>query len=232
MKLFLVFMCIGLLACLGQSNQNNAADEQLIQQAKRIDSLEKMMNQMLQHLPSDSIVSTPIEVDSIPHFKEEKKTPLMPSTAIEKQIEKQEVKQTEEPIENQKYYYKNSGKLSVEVIRASDRTEKFLLYDPFGNLKYEFEEHRSSYSVGVDIIEWHSNGAVAKVKVHTNPGASMYWYESVYTFGINNEPEWRMDTQFPQESVTMPGDNSYYWDKKDKSWKKQEVIYEQVVPRE
>lgn len=145
------------------------------------------------------------------------------------------IEQNNQPIElNEQvfYYYSNSKNVSLEVKALDQRSKNYILYDPFGNQTYMFEERFESYSIRVEVIEWHSNGAVAKIVVHTNPGASRYWYESTYTFGINNEPQWKYDLRFPLETTSFQNDNTYYWDIKTKQWKKQEVIYEQAVPRE
>lgn len=233
MKVFCLGLSIVLFGCTSTSSPKQASEEELMLQTKRIDSLEKIIGELLQKSSTDAETIIPTEADSVLSEKKIKTNPSAPTIKVEVKPESPKMEQRQiKPSEPEKHYYKNSGKVSVEITRSNDRTEKFFFFDPSGNLTYAFEEHYSSYSVGVDILEWHDNGAVSKVKVHTNPGASMYWFESIYTFGINNEPEWRIDSRFPQESVTMPGENNFYWDKKNRSWKKQEVIYEQNVPRQ
>lgn len=155
-------------------------------------------------------------------------------TRVQNIKDKNSIEQNDEPIQinEQVFYYSNSKNVSLEVKTLEQRSKNYTLYDPFGNQTYMFEERYESFSIRVEVVEWHSNGAVAKVVVHTNPGASRYWYESTYTFGINNEPQWKYDLRFPIETTSFQNDNSYYWDIKTKQWKKQEVIYEQAVPRE
>lgn len=50
----------------------------------------------------------------------------------------------------------------------------------------------------------------------------MYWYETQITFDLNNEPQWKTTQQLPETNVEIKIPE--YWDRKSKSWKKQESM--------
>jgi hypothetical protein len=137
--------------------------------------------------------------------------------------------------ENETVHYYNprmgKSKVSVRITPWKDGRRKMFLYDPFGNVTFEREDVRMSYSDTATIKKFHDNGAVAVLYIHMNPGASMYWYETTITFSINNEPEWKTSLQQPATLEDHLNSKSY-WDKKTKTWKKQEIIKEQPVPKE
>jgi hypothetical protein len=232
---FFIFVFFVIVSC---SNNNQDQISQLSQQLDStkilLDSLIKLQSSVSQQDTSEISAgeenSTHSEntVDSSSNRISEKSKRSTP----EKTTENLKPTQTKFEAEPSAYFYANSDKLSVQVISGEHRSKDFVLFDPWGKETYRFKQRIESYSVTVDLVEWHSNGAIHKVKVHTNPGASMYWYDAVYTFGINNEPQWMVSTQHPQTTVSLESDNSYYWDEKTKSWKKQEVVIEQPVPRD
>jgi len=234
------YSCFILLIFLFGSCSNNN-QEQVAHLSQQLDSTRILLDSLIKMQSSISLQGTtgiPLNkedsslqeqaVDAASNRSSDKPQRPIP----EKPIEKTRPPQIKSEAEPKVYLYKNSNKVSVQVIPGAQRSKDFVLFDPLGNETYRLEQHIESYSITVDLLEWHSNGAIHKVKVHTNPGASMYWYETLYTFGINNEPQWKVSTQFPQNKVSMESDNSYYWDAKTKSWKKQEAVYEQPVPRD
>jgi hypothetical protein len=221
------FLFFGCCAC-GSSDSEIKQQQMLLQIQEKLDATNQLVDSLLSlkaetkqdflEKKQDSVIKKePLNDLRIAYSKKEKD-----STRIEKS---QPV-----PEEQLKFYYKGNNKLSMEIICLEGRSMDFVLYDPWGNETYRLEHRILSYTETVEIVEWHPNGAVAKAVVHMNPGASMYWYETTYTFGINNEPEWRVSQQFPERTVTLPGENSYYWNKKTKSWVKQEVAIEQITP--
>ncbi len=228
MKFFvLVILSLGCFAC-GSSESEIKQQELLLQIQEKLDSTNQLV---------DSLLSLKTEIK--PDFSEKKqdstikKEPLNDLRIAYSKKEKDSTrieKSQPVPEEQLKFYYKGNNKLSMEIIYLEGRSKDFILYDPWGNETYRLEHRILSYTETVEIVDWHPNGAVAKAVVHMNPGASMYWYETTYTFGINNEPEWLVSQQFPERSVTLPGENSYYWNKKTKSWVKQEVAIEQITP--
>jgi hypothetical protein len=122
-----------------------------------------------------------------------------------------------------KYWYTMQPKrVSVLVTPWKDGRRSWYFYDPFGNITFEQEDVNLSYHIYSDIIRFHDNGAVDQFHIHLNPGASMYMYDTQMTFSINNQPEWKTENKHPSTLEEMTN-NQYYWDKKTKTWKKQEV---------
>lgn len=129
------------------------------------------------------------------------------------------------------YYYKNSKKVSLIITPWENHRRKLLFLDPFGQLTYKQEDVKLSYSKSTSIKAFHPNGAVSKITVFMNPGASLYMYNTTITFDINNNPSWKYIKTTPPKQTHLLSNDSYYWDKKTKSWKKQHVVYEQPVPK-
>lgn len=143
-------------------------------------------------------------------------------------------KKTQTPapyVEDTLYYKYTDGKLSVKKFPRHEGRSKILIYDRQGNITTELEDILMSYSVSHS-IKFREDGSVRAINEHTNPGASMYWYECNITFNNNNEPEWKKCEQHPVRAVEHPNANKYFWDKKTKQWIKQEVVYEQPIIRQ
>ena len=121
----------------------------------------------------------------------------------------------------ERFYYTSSKKLSLLITPWKDDKRELIFYDPFGNVQYTQKDVRHSYSNISEVKSFHSNGAVEKILVHNNPGASMYWSESEITFGINNDPEWMAVMTYPVQHLEQNLNNHYYWDKKTGTWIKQ-----------
>lgn len=153
---------------------------------------------------------------------------------IKKEIKPKEIKPTEikptevkptqtkfvDPRQFEKiYYYKNSKQISVYISPRKDERSVMKLYDLKGNLTYEFESVFQSYTISAEIKSFHSNGAVSVVTVHTNPGASMYMYESTYSFSDQNEPLVKQELKFPA-TLDDYMDSDSKWNKETKKWEK------------
>jgi hypothetical protein len=152
----------------------------------------------------------------------EKEPKLLPQVKKEKEIlPSKQVTIYSEPKDTQYFFYKNSKAVSVKITPWKDSKQQTILFDPFGNETYKMEAVRSSYQVSVS-LRFQPNGAVDKAHIHTNPGASMYWYETDITFSLNNEPEWKNTEQQPMNQLKLP--QPEYWDKKLKAWQKQEAM--------
>jgi hypothetical protein len=119
-------------------------------------------------------------------------------------------------------YYVN-GAVSLRISPWKEGRRFWYLYDLKGNETIRLEEIRLSYSVSYD-ADYYGNGAVRTIKIHENPGASMYWYEGVIRFSTTNEPIEKAMTQMPERHLTLTPKPWLYWDKKTRSWKEQEVI--------
>ncbi|MFZ4785840.1 MAG: hypothetical protein ACOYLH_10200 [Flavobacteriales bacterium] len=127
------------------------------------------------------------------------------------------------------YYYKGNNALSVYITPWVDNKRMVVLFDPFGKETYRFENVQGHMSEVSKITSFHPNGAVAAINHYSNPGASINWADADYTFGINNEPEWMVVHEHP-ETLENSMNNSFYWDKKTNSWKRQEVAIETITP--
>lgn len=121
---------------------------------------------------------------------------------------------------NEKTYYYNKSKLvSLHVSAWKDDQQEFKLYDLKGKLTYEFKSVLKSYSVSVEIKSFHPNGAVNQVSVHMNPGASMYMYQTEYTFSDQNEPLTKEDFTTPTRLEDFMN-NVSTWNKDKRQWEK------------
>lgn len=130
------------------------------------------------------------------------------------------------------YYYQTLAKQkSVEITAwQEDGKRKIYFLNPTGDTTYTIEDIRRSYSYTTELVKFHTGGACALAKISMNPGASMYWYETEITFDENNNPLWKREMQFPQESTAQSLNNKWWWNAKNKTWVKQEIIKEQEVP--
>lgn len=120
------------------------------------------------------------------------------------------------------YHYFQDGRLSVKIAPDGDR-QKIWVYHIMGDLSYELENVRMSYSVSNRLF-FRDNGALEKVETFMNPGASMYMHHSVIQFDIDNEPRNRVDYQTPVKSVADQAWKKFLWDRKEIKWIRQEVI--------
>jgi hypothetical protein len=129
--------------------------------------------------------------------------------------------------EDVKYYNGLPKRISVIIGAWKENKRRITFFSPGGIETYSIEDVRHSYSSVSEIVAYHDNGAVAKVKTHTNPGASMYWYDAITTFDTDNTPLWKISTQYPQRSVSLNTDDTYYWHVERKEWIKQTQVKEQ-----
>jgi len=119
------------------------------------------------------------------------------------------------------YYYFADGRLSVKIAPSDDR-QQIWVYHIMGDLIYEFENVRMSYSVS-NSLKFRPDGSIENVKTHTNPGASMYWYETETVFEKDNEPRYQKSYQKPFNTVLDAMGDKYLWISKEKRWQKQEI---------
>ncbi len=210
-------------------------------QKKEVDELKKEIMRLQDDIREMKELLKESRPKETPEKKVEKTEPVEPvelppqEPTLNPQPKKIEIVKpvTTEEKETVHFYDPRMGKnkVSVRITPWKDGKRKMYLYDPYGNVTFEREDVRMSYSDTATIKKFHDNGAVAVLDIHLNPGASMYWYETTITFSINNEPEWKTATKHPSTLEELM-DNKYYWDKKEKVWKKQEIIREQPVPKE
>lgn len=119
-------------------------------------------------------------------------------------------------------YYVN-GAISLRITPWENGRRTWHLYDVKGSETISLEEVHLSYSVRYD-ADFYENGAVRTIKIHENPGASMYWYEGLIRFTSTNEPIDKEVKQMPERHLTLEPKPWVYWDKNTRSWKTQQVI--------
>lgn len=193
-----------------------------------LDSLE-FLQQEIKRL-NDSLQTTQITPPAPPKQKPEEPKP-QPVVPEKKTPDPQPQKVTPPtphkpaPIENQPVYHKYvNGATSVMITEWKDSRRQVILYDLKGEETYRMEEVRLSYSESVS-LKFHSNGAVSEAHIHSNPGASRFWYETTIKFSTTNDPLSKISRQMPVESLDQYMKEKWvYWDKKTKQWKEQEVI--------
>ncbi|MBP6731043.1 MAG: hypothetical protein KA149_03235 [Chitinophagales bacterium] len=144
-------------------------------------------------------------------LEEKKETSLLPRQSAHKAL------QTDTAFN----YYVNK-RISVKTTPWLNGERWVLLYNLQGEETYRHKDVHKSYSV-IAHLTFHSNGAVAQMKISENPGASMYWYETTITFSTTNDPELKTSERKPYEELTTnkPWE---YWDRKTKQWKNQEAM--------
>ena len=128
------------------------------------------------------------------------------------------------------FHYFVNGAVSVIRTPWTNGACETILFDLYGAETYRIEEYRMSFSV-IASLSFHENGGVKQAKISTNPGASMYHYESVITFNSTNTPEARHDTQWPAHSIEESMGKRYFWHRNEGKWMEKEVI-KCFAPRE
>lgn len=149
-----------------------------------------------------------------------------PSTVMEKPVKK-----VSKELQDTTYHYYSNRRLSVKTSPWKDGRRNIWLYNLKGEITYTIEDVNLSFS-SLSEIHFRADGSVEKIHIKSNPGASMYWYETLITFSIHNEPEWKRAEKFPQQSLDDFFDRDYYWDTKTKQWKKQQVMEAHPLPKE
>lgn len=137
----------------------------------------------------------------------------------------QQIKVKEEPM----YHYYANGSVSVKITPWVDHRRTIILFDLEGNETFTTEEVHMSYSVH-NRLKFHENGAVKEMVESTNPGASMYMCTATMTFSTINEPLKMIKSKSPSSLEDMIEETiPWFWNKKSKSWFKQESIECQPV---
>lgn len=223
---FLIFLLLTGSCFFSCAEKNKNEDGQIAQKldslTMKVDSLSRLLAKKDSPAP-DTMVSEAAQ-------KAIAKTPELPFKEEKKLPEKTTAKPVGNPASDTTFYYYSGSPKRVSAIITPWKSDKrkVILFDPSGKKTFELEDVRMSYSSISTLNSFHANGSVEKLTVHDNPGASMYWYETYYTFGTGNEPLWRENKQFPVKGLEPP--NVFYWDKNSSSWKKQETVHEQEVP--
>ncbi|MFM9984362.1 MAG: hypothetical protein ACKVOK_03970 [Flavobacteriales bacterium] len=220
----LILSIVSITGCDEKPSQDESMRKELAYLRHTVDSLKSIAPnatdtsaqfQVDTALKAEAITTVPQEVKE----KTENPIPFVP----EKKKEEKKLPEKNEVVVagEERFYYTSSKKLSLLITPWKEDKRELIFYDPFGNIQYTQEDVRHSYSNISEVKSFHPNGAVAKISVHNNPGASMYWSESEITFGINNDPEWMVVMTYPVHNLEQNLNNHYYWDKKTGNWVKQ-----------
>ncbi|HOU75437.1 MAG TPA: hypothetical protein PLW22_11845, partial [Tenuifilum sp.] len=140
------------------------------------------------------------------------------------------VKQKEKPqIADTLLYHFAGGVISVKVYPWVDSKQLIEVYSLKGGVVITLENINLSYNVS-NTLHFRSDGSLERVNEHFNPGASMYWYDTVIHFEPDNEPTWKITYQYPQRTVEDSMGEKYLWDRNQKRWVKQEIVIETIQP--
>jgi hypothetical protein len=205
----------------------------------RIDSLHKEVNYLRDSLRTTSASSsnarvheqvepTPAKPEESPTLEEKKTEVMVP----EKKIVPEQEPIKEMAARNQgqvEYYSGNTKAKSLEITPWKDGRRELRFYSPDGNLQYTQKDVNMSYHIISEVKSRHPNGAIARIEISENPGASLYFYTTTITFNTMNVPEWKTTETYPP-TLENSMNNSWYWVAKDHQWKKQETAIETLTP--
>lgn len=223
-------LLIALLILAGCTNSNAEIDALRTE----LDSLKQIVNQQivaeekLDALPTnnistvDSMSLTPQAEEIVEQVERSSKTePVAPAeTAINVTM-------------NDTLFHRYvNGKVSVKIFPWENNSRKIQLFDLYGNLTFETEDIRRSYTQ-FNELSFHSNGGVSVINESSNPGASMYMYHATMTFSTTNQPILRTQGKTPASLEDMMEEQiPWFWNKQKGAWVKQEVSQETEMPSE
>lgn len=115
------------------------------------------------------------------------------------------------------HYFKDSKKVAVRITPWKNNQREVICYDLKGNVTYSFEDVRRDYTVFTEVVSFHENGAANRIHVSSNPGASLYYYETNFTFDEENYPLKKEEIEYPQTLDKML-DNVRTWNREKRVW--------------
>ncbi len=86
------------------------------------------------------------------------------------------------------HYFKGTKKVAVRITHWKGNHREVICYAMNGEVTFTFEDVRLDYTVFTEVVSFHENGAANRIHVSSNPGASLYYYETNYTFDEENHP--------------------------------------------
>jgi len=231
MKISFLFLALAIAmnSCKDSTNTDKALSQKVDSLEAKVAELQKLNAAKPSPIADTTDVLVNIEEPKIsnPIPSKTEQQPKKITEKVEKEVVTKYPTRTEDTLF---YYYTGSGKVSAFISPWKDNRRSLVLFDPFGKETYRFDDYQGGFSSVAKIKAFHPNGAVSDVHHYLNPGASINWYASDYTFGINNEPLWKVDQEFPQ-TLENSMNNQSYWDANSHTWKKQEVSIETVIPQ-
>ena len=226
-------MLIIFVACQQKAPTESTNDAKIDSLLKKIDALQSDISRL------DSNLTTPKTTDMAPEeektetvkeIKKPKEEKVIRKTEEVKEKQPQELKTVKAPTEADTiYHYLRDGRISVKLHPWADSKQKIEIFNPFGQVIYTLENMRMSYSSFHD-LRFRDNGSLERVKSSFNPGASMYMYETIILFDIDNEPKSKQNFTIPAHTMADAMGETYLWDRKNKKWIKQEIIKEYNSP--
>lgn len=115
------------------------------------------------------------------------------------------------------HYFKGTKKVAVRITPWKGNHREVICYAMNGEVTYSFEDVRLSHTVFTEVVSFHENGAANRIHVSSNPGASLYYYETNYTFDEENYPLKKEEIEYPQTLEKML-DNVRHWDREKRIW--------------
>ena len=151
-------------------------------------------------------------------------------TKVEKPKPKVKPKIDLRPLNDTVLYLFDDGRISVKKFPLVEGRQSIFVFKPNGDIAFETENVQLSYHVSND-LKFRDDGSLELIKSSMNPVASLYWYESVIGFDIDNEPLYKQTFRHPYESVNDAMGEKYLWNKLERKWVKQEIIIETNMPK-
>lgn len=227
MNKLLILIIVGFAISCKPNEHNNEADNQkmdsLISLVSSLNSKVAKMDSALQTKnAAKSLVVKLVDSSKISHID------TIPK--IEKTKPKFKPVEVTKPLNDTVIYYFRDRRISVKVLPELNGRQQIIVYAPNGDAVYETETVRLSYQVS-NQLKFRNDGSLELIKSSMNPGASLYWYESVTAFDVDNEPLYMHSFRHPYESVTDAMGEKYLWSKTERKWVKQELVIETNMPK-
>lgn len=218
------FTSLAFLVIVGCTRQNDT--ERL---SRSIDSLSTEIAKLQKELSSrHSLSEKKVLSPNGTITKSIAKVKYKPPKIIKKDI--LQVKPKEKPQNADTLIYHYAGEsVSVKVYPWVDGKQLIEIYGIQGEVVYRLENINQSYHVS-NTLHFRSDGSLERVNEHFNPGASMYWYDTVIHFEPDNEPAWKITYRYPQMSIEDAMGEKYLWNRSHKRWVKQEIVIETNQP--
>lgn len=206
-----VFILLGLFLLLSCYQENHYYNTK--EYTEKTDSLQKRIEEL------ESLIEVKRTPEKQPK-EEEVKIPTKPKIKEKKVIPKKIVQEKD----TNTIFFKNGG-ISVTYGIKRDSRQLIRIYDGKGNILFKFENIQLSYQVNTT-LSFRENNSVKAAETSMNPGASMYWYETYYTFDTDNQPLTKIEKRLPSMTIEDAMGEKYFWNKNTKKWIKQEIIIE------
>lgn len=221
-KVLFLLLSLFLLSCFQENHYyTNTVEES---SKEKIDSLKRVIEEMQKNNKAqvqDSIKGT-VKQDSI-----NKKQPK-PEKKPKKKEEKKPVKLSKPTINTQtdtNTIKLKDGRISVTFGVRRENRQLIRIYGMQGQIIYTFENINLSYRISTS-LGLREDNTVKTAITSTNAGASMYWYETYYTFDQDNEPLTKVEKRLPAKTIEDSKGEKYFWKKDKKKWIKQEIVLE------